>query len=84
MRIELPFDKLLVDGGFNQVGVKISRGKEVYGTTSYYDLDPLLGHNRQITILNERKNHCYADCSSVHYYLHKIKPLTDFTLDGGI
>lgn len=84
VRIEIPFDKLLFEGGLKQAGIFLhtSRGYDVYSIKQYTDLTPFLGSNWHIRGINERMNFCYAELSSVLFYLYKRKPLLDFTVEG--
>lgn len=86
VRIEIPFDKLLFEGGLKQAGyfLKSSRGYDIYSIKTYTDLTPLLGSNWHIRGINERMNFCYVELSSVLFYLYKRQTLFDFTVNGKI
>ena len=84
VRIEIPFDVLLFNGGLKQCGVLkgYSHGHEIYSITSYKDLKALLGDDWWYRCLNEYKNFCYIHKETVQYYLHRRKTLTEFTFQG--
>ena len=83
-RIDMPFDKLLFDGGLKQRGVHLRRshGHDVYGLKQYSDLDYLLGKGWHMRALNERLDFCYANLRTVQYYIHERKALLEFTPSG--
>ena len=84
VRIELPFDKVLFEGGLKQAGcyLRTSRGNTVYSIKRYADLSALLGSNWHIRGINERMNFCYANLRSIHFYLYKRQALIDYTFNG--
>ena len=84
IRIEVPFDKLLFEGGLKQAGhyIQSTQGNEVYGIRKYADLTPLLGKNWYIRGLNERMDFCYIDLHSLRFYLYKRQPLMEYTPNG--
>lgn len=73
VRIELPFDRLLFEGGLKQAGHLMSgvRGATVYGISSYTSLTPSLGIQWHVRGLNDQLNYCYVILETVGYYLHK-------------
>ena len=78
IRIDLPFDKLIYDGGLKQLGKHShnNRGSEVYTIRHYSDLNPLLGSNWHIRGVNARLNFCYLHLDTVQYYLYERQPLS--------
>lgn len=85
VRIEVPFDKMLFEGGLKQSGHYLGRshGHDVYGIDKYSDLSHLMGATDwYIRGLNERLNFCYANKNTVQYYLHRRQPIEHFTPTG--
>lgn len=85
VRIEFPFD-----GGLQQVGklVKSSRGHDIYTIRRYSTLDPLLGQQWHLRVLNRAKDFSYVILETVQYYLHRRVPAQDAidderSVDGG-
>lgn len=84
VRIELPFDKLIFDGGLKQYGklLRKSRGQDVYTIESYTALAPLLGEKWHMRGLNERLNFCYVNLKTIQYHLHKRQNIEVFDPTG--
>lgn len=84
IRIDMPFDLLLFNGGLKQHGCLLRRaqGHEVMGIENYSDLVPLLGKRWYIRILNPRKNFCYVNKETVQFWVHKRKDLEEFDEEG--
>ena len=85
VRIEIPFDQLVYNGGLKQVGtfVRTFRGNEVYQITTYDDLVPLLGKWWYIRVLNEQKDFCAAKLETVLFHLGRRPDLTEFCPEDG-
>ena len=79
VRIELPFDKVLFVGGLGQAGnmVKRNRGHDVYTISKYSALEPLLGHQWHIRVLNKQMDYCYVIKETVLFYLHHRLDIED-------
>ena len=64
IRIEMPFDLLLFNGGLKCCGnlLRRSRGHDIYGLKryAYADLKPLLSDRWHLRILNPRRDFCYC------------------------
>ena len=76
IRIEVPFDKLLFEGGLKMAGYYIIyTTHDVQGVKRYGDLSPLLGSHWYMRGLNERINFCYVNLLSIRFYLYKRQPL---------
>ena len=91
VRIEMPFDKFLFGGGFQQAGnfVKNHRGHDIYGISAYNNLKPILGEIWYLRFLNKQKDFCYVLLETVYYYLHHRQPIVEPTepsssTDGGV
>ena len=84
VRIELPFDKLLFEGGLKQYGKLLckSRGHDVYTIERYSALIPLLGDKWHMRGLNERLNFCYVNLKTVQFHLHKRQNIEVFDSAG--
>ena len=84
VRIDMPFDRLLFDGGLKRSGdfIRRSHNHDIFGIRRYADLDQLLGKGWHMRALNTRLDFCYANLQTVHFYLHKRRPLLEFTEDG--
>ena len=84
VRIELPFDKLLFEGGLKQYGKLLckSRGHDVYTIQSYSALAPLLGDKWHMRGLNERLNFCYVNLKTVQFHLHKRQNIEVYDFAG--
>ena len=85
VRIELPYDMVLFDGGLKACGYKIKDVREhaVYGIHHYRDLNPILGERWHICGLNKEGDFCYAKLETVMFHLHRRRPIIDFQLDRG-
>lgn len=84
VRLEVPFDKLLFEGGLAQCGklVARSRGHEVFAIDSLSRLEPLLGSNWHIRGLNDRLDFCYVNVDTVRYHLHQRQSVQSFSPEG--
>lgn len=84
IRIEMPFDHLLFNGGLKCCGklLRKSRGHDIYGLSHYADLRPLLGDRWHLRILNPRRDFCYVHLETVEYWLHKRKSIQEFDEEG--
>ena len=84
LRIELPFDKLLFDGGLKQHGhlLRKAHGHEIFTIRRYADLEPLLGEGWHIRGLNDSLDFCYVNLHTVQFYLHQRKDIVEYTPEG--
>lgn len=80
VKIDLPFDKLLFDGGLAKVGTKkrVYYKQQRYSIKSYKDLDPLLGSGWHWRGLNEAGDFCFVILTTLEYYIKHKKPLKEF------
>ena len=89
IRLEVPFDKLIFQGGLRAAGklVRAVRGEEHYTITEHKDLTPFLGEKWFIRGINSHFDFCAVIVETVTYYLHKKAPINDYlsseTTDGG-
>ena len=89
VRIEVPFDKLVFQGGLKSAGklVRIARGEEHYAIEHFQDLVPYLGEQWYIRGLNAHLDFCAVLVETVSFYLHKKAPIVDHlmqtTIGGG-
>ena len=79
VRIELPFDRFLYVGGLQQAGklVKRSHGHDVHTISRYSSLEPLLGHQWHLRVLNKQLDFCYVIKETVRFYLHHRLDIED-------
>ena len=86
VRIELPFDRLLFDGGLKQFGqfLHTRNGHDVYTVQSHADLKLLLGDRWHIRILSKNLDFCYVNIDTIKYYLHHRCDLKDFDMEGSV
>ena len=86
VRISLPFDKVLFEGGLKQAGTPTSssRGTKTFTIKNYSDLSPLLGPRWFVRGINEHNNYCYVNKDTVQFYLFKRKPIIDYTEHGTV
>ena len=84
VRIELPFDWLLFEGGLKQCGRCLHKrsGHDVFTVHSHADLKPLLGDRWHIRILAENLDFCYVNIDTVQYYLHRRQAIKEFDMEG--
>ena len=84
VRLDMPFDRLLFNGGLKQKAVHIrsSHGHEIYGIKHYSDLDSLLGKGWHMRALNPCLDFCYVNLETVQFYMHERKPLVEYDADG--
>ena len=80
VKINISFDKLLLDGGLGRIGIKKRKhyGQQRYTIKSYKDLDPLLGSNWHWRGLNEAGDFCYVMLPTLEFWLKHKKPLKEF------
>ena len=91
IRVEVPFDKLVFQGGLKSVRKlqKVVRDEEHYGITHHEDLTPFLGERWFIRGINAHFDFCCALADTVTFYLHKKPQLvghlatTGKLIDGG-
>ena len=84
VRIDMPFDRLLFNGGLKQKAFHQGRshGHDMYGIRQYSDLNSFLGEGWHMRALNERLDFCYVNLGTVKFYLHERKPLLEFDASG--
>lgn len=84
MRLELPFDKILFEGGLKKMGkpLRLSHGHEIYTIKCYGDLKPFLGSRWYIRALNEHLDFCYVNLDTVQFHLHSRQPLEEYSEHG--
>lgn len=80
VRIEMPFDEVLFNGGLKASGVfqRCSHGHEVYTINNFESLSPFLGGDWWYKCLNKHLNFCYVNKDTVRYYLHARLPVTEY------
>ena len=80
VKIELPFDKVLFEGGIKACGTvsKHYRGVQRYKITNYTDLDPMLGNNWHFRGINSTGDFCFVILDTVEYYLHRRASLVEY------
>ena len=88
VRIEVPFDRLMFQGGLKTAGkfVKKVRDEEQYTINQYEDLVPFLGERWFIRGINAHLDFCAVIKETVIYHLHKKPPIVDHvngTIEGG-
>lgn len=89
VRLEVPFDKLIYQGGLMTVGrfLKVVRGEEHYGIANHQDLSPFLGNQWFIRGINAHFDFCAVISHTVVFHLHKKAPIYDHlsgeNIDGG-
>ena len=73
MRLEIPFDKLMFQGGMKMAGkfVKVVEGEEHYTIDHHEDLSPLIGERWFIRGINSHLDFCAVVAKTVTFYLHK-------------
>lgn len=84
-RIDMPFDKLLFDGGLKAYGIpsRLYRGTQRYKIVKYKDLNPLLGPNWHYRGLNCNGDFCFVILNTIEYYLFKRDPLKEYIPSEG-
>lgn len=82
VRIEIPFDKVLFDGGLKLSGVfqRFSHSHEVYTISDFGSLCLFLGGGWWYRCLNKHMNVCYVnkETVSVLLYLHTRVPVVEY------
>lgn len=73
VRIEMPFDLLIFQGGLKTLGtfVMTFRGNDLYGIKEYEELVPLLGSRRHVRGINQQLDFCAVEKASVVFYIYK-------------
>ena len=73
VRIDMPFNRLLFNGGLKQKAFHQGRshGHDIYGIRQYSDLNSFLGEGWHMRALNERLDFCYVNLGTVKFYLHE-------------
>ncbi len=88
VRIELPFDKLLFEGGIKACGTpsRYYRGGNRYKIRKFSDLVPVLGQDWHFRGQNALGDFCFVILETVEFYLHKRSPLVEYfpTSDGQV
>ena len=57
--------------------MKSSRGHDIYMIRRYSALEPLLGQQWHLRVLNRAKDFSYVILETVQYYLHRRVPAQD-------
>ena len=88
VRIEIPFDPLIFQGGLRNKGrlMRQARGEEHYTINEYGDLTPFLGKQWYIRGINAQLDFCAVTEETVEFYLHKKAAIVDHlsgTIQGG-
>ena len=80
VRIEVPFDKLIFQGGLMRAGklLKTVRGEEHFGISNYEDLVPFLGQRWYIRGINDHLDFCAVCLDTVVFHLHKKAAIIDY------
>lgn len=80
VRIEIPFDEVLFNGGLKLRGVfqQHSHGHEVYTISNFSSLTPFIGEGWWYRCLNKHMNFCYINKNTVRYYLHNRVPVAEY------
>ena len=84
VRIEVPFDILIFNGGLKCAGkfLRRFRGHDHYSIESSSDLVPLLGERWHIRGINKHKDFCAVKIDTVVFYLHKRASVMDYLNDS--
>lgn len=80
VRIELPFDLLVFQGGLKVLGtyIKTFRGNDLYGINEYGDLVPLLGSRWHVRGINRHLDFCAVEKCSVVFHIFKKSSIEDY------
>lgn len=80
VRIELPFDLLIFNGGLKQVGsfLRTYRNNDLYGIQDYDNLVPLLGKKWYIRGISEQLDFCAVLKDTVVFHLYRKAPIKDY------
>ncbi len=83
MRIEIPFDELLFNGGLRLNGVfqRFTHGHKVYTVSNFRCLCGFLGEGWWYRCLNKQMNFCYVNNDTVRYYLHSRVSVKEYSPD---
>ena len=76
VRLRMPFDKLIFDGGLKARGVEAGGGK--YTIKQYQDLQDILGVGWYYRGLNEHGDFCFVILRSIRFYLYQRRPIVDY------
>ena len=79
VRLDMPFDRLLFNGGSSHSEQSWARDVRI---KHYSDLDSLLGKGWHMRALNPRLDFCYVNLETVQFYMHERKPLVEYDADG--
>ena len=85
VKIEIPFDDVLFNGGLRLQGFSkgFSYGHEVFSIRNFSDVDLSLGVGWWYRCLNKHLNFCYVNKETVRYYLHDRVSVQQYNPDKG-
>ena len=80
VKIDMPFDRLLFEGGLARLGIekRVHRGTTKLTIKTYKDLDPLLEKDWHWRGLNEAGDFCYVLLHTVEFYIYHKRSLKEF------
>ena len=80
IKIVMPFDVLLFNGGLKEAGVPSKRvgGIQHYKISHYRDLNHLLGQNWHVRGINANGDYGYVTCDTVDFCLKKSRKIDDY------
>ena len=80
MKINIPFDILLFNGGLKQKGIPSVKkcGIQHYNIRDYTDLDDVLGGSWHFRGLNASGDYGYAVLDTIDFYIHTSRSLIEF------
>ena len=76
VRLRMPFDKLIFDGGLKVRGVEAGGGK--YTVNQYQDLQDILGGGWYYRGLNEHGDFCFIILGSICFCLYRRHPTVNY------
>ena len=80
IRIDMPFDVLMFNGGLKIAGVASRRihGTQRYKINHFRDLNPLIGQHWHFRGLNINGDYGYVVLETVEFYLHSCRQLVEY------
>ncbi len=80
VRLEMPFDRILFDGGLKARAVTVIKSvqRKKYTIQRYSDLEDLLGKRWHLRGSNKAGDYCYVILDTVEFYIYDRKPLVDY------
>ena len=76
IRLRMPFDRLIFDGGLKARAVEAGGGK--YTIKQYQDLQDILGEGWYYRGLNEHGDFCFVILQSIRFHLYQRRPIADY------